>query len=318
MTPSQLLTLLFAPLDRGDGANVKSFLDEWGPAPHLPAHLGSIDEQDASAFARLAWVAVRADRRSMAGAAGHQAAIRRLFPSTPKNAITAFCVSEDHGPRPSKIMSSLAPDGDGWVLNGLKRWGSMAPDADLLYVAASVGRHDDGRNDLRMVALPSDRPGLSKDETPYAEKYPEMKIADLYFSDVPVKEEEVFDTDAYDAFIKPFRLVEDVYGTAATQIGLVRLARDYDWPEEIIEDLTALVLQAQTIAATTMETPEEVILISSYFRASADLWSRLEECWTKVPETERVRWSPDIGLLEIAARAREARRQSAWQALTAP
>ncbi len=305
MTPSLLLDLLFARSQPDDGADLRAFLTRWGPgAPQEP-----------TGFARLVHLALPAGSRLTASVAGHQAAIRRLFPDTPAGAICAFCVSEDQGPRPSAIRTALTPAGDGFVLNGAKKWGSLSPLADLLYVAASIGEKD-GRNQLRMVAVQAGSPGLTLDPAPYAAYQGHMPIADVQLSDVAVSAKALLPADAYASFIKPFRLIEDVYGAAALQIALLRLGRTHGWPQDVLEDLVALILQAHAISQTPMARPADVVLMSAFFRSWDTLWTRLGPCWDKVPEDERAGWSPQTGTLGVAARARETRRLNAWAALT--
>ena len=301
MTPATLLDLLLQPASPDHSGDLRGFLKQWGPG--TPA--------SSSAFERLIQVALRADGRLKAGSAGHQAAIRRLFPATPDDAITAFCVSEDQGPKPSGILSTLTPKGDGFVLNGRKRWGSMSPLADLLYIAASIGQKD-GRNQLRMVKVATGSAGLSLDSNGYEAYAGHMPIADLILTDIAVEASDVIEADAYEAFIKPFRLVEDVYNTAGTQIGLLTLGRTHGWPQELLENLIGLIIQAHTISQTPMARPADVLLMSAYFRASSALWDRLGAAWDLVPEAERAAWSPQTGTLGVAARARETRRQQAW------
>ena len=301
MTPASLLDLLLQPASPDHSGDLRAFLKQWGPG--TPA--------SSSAFERLVQVALRADGRLKAGSAGHQAAIRRLFPTTPDDAITAFCVSEDQGPKPSGILSTLTPKGDGFVLNGRKRWGSMSPLADLLYIAASIGQKD-GRNQLCMVKVATGSAGLSLDSSGYGAYAGHMPIADLILTDLAVQASDVIEADAYEAFIKPFRLVEDVYNTAGTQIGLLTLGRMHGWPQELLEDLIGLIIQAHAISQTPMARPADVLLMSAYFRASSALWDRLGAAWDLVPEAERAAWSPQTGTLGVAARARETRRQQAW------
>jgi hypothetical protein len=308
MTPSQLLDRLFEPAapEEGDG-DLRAFLKSVGPG----------EAATPSAFERLVRVAARASGRLGAAAAGHQASIRRLFPDTPDDAITAFCVSEEKGPRPSEILSTLTPSEGGFRLKGTKRWGSMAPLADMLYVAASVGRSE-GRNRLRMVRVRPGAAGLAFDTSRYADYADHMPIADLAFADVAVAPEDVIEADAYEAFIKPFRLVEDVYNTVAVQIGLLRLGLRHAWPRDVLEDLVGLILQAHALSETPMARPADVVAMSAYFRAADALWARLGESWERVPEPERAAWNPGAGTLGIAARAREIRRQGAWSTLSPP
>jgi len=315
MTPPEVLNALFAPLPAAlseglaDGpVDVRSFLAEHGPQP-----VGQTDGP--SYFARLMRVAVNADRRSLASVAGHQAAIRRLFPSTPDDAVVAFCVSEDKGPRPSHIHTSLTADGSGnFTMNGTKRWGSMAPVADVRYVAASVGRKDD-RNDLRMVALPSDRAGITIDLEPYESWGPEFQICDLHFADVAVHADEVLPGDGYLNAIKPFRLVEDVYNTAGSLIGLFQLGRRLHRPTDQLETLAGLIVQAAAIAETDMASDASVVLLSDFLGRANDAWSSFWAGWENRPADIEDEWSPERGLLGVAAAARETRKTTAWAAL---
>lgn len=310
MTPTEVLDALFDPLPASnpDGTvDVRSFLAKHGPAA------GSDD--GSSQFARLVRVALNADRRSLASVAGHQAAIRRLFPATPDDAVVAFCVSEDKGPRPSHIHTALTPANDGFVLNGHKRWGSMAPVADLRYVAASTGRDGD-RNQLRMVALPSDRAGTTIDLEPYRDWGPEFQICDLHFADVHVRQDEVLPGDGYLDAIKPFRLVEDVYNTAGTLIGLLQLGRTHGWATERLEPLVALIVQAAAIAETDMASPASVVLLSDFLRHADAEWVASWAAWTDAPPEVIDAWSPERTLLGVAAAARDTRRANAWAALT--
>lgn len=315
MTPTEVLDALFAPLPTtppaslDDTVDVRSFLAEHGPQP-----TGQTD--DPTYFARLVRVAVNADRRSLASVAGHQAAVRRLFPATPNEAVVAFCVSEDKGPRPSHIHTSLTADDSGdFIMNGTKRWGSMAPVADVRYVAASVGRNGD-RNDLRMVALPSDRPGITIDLEPYESWGPEFQICDLHFANVSVQADEVLAGDGYLNAIKPFRLVEDVYNTAGTLIGLFQLGRRHGRSTEQLDPLVGLIVQAATIAETDMASDASVVLLSEFLGRADAAWSAFWADWADPPADVEAAWTPDRGLLGVAAAARQTRRTNAWNALT--
>ena len=266
-------------------------------------------------FRRLVRVAVHADRRTVGGLAGHQAAIRRLFPATPVEAVCAFCITEDRGPHPKYIYTALVEQPDGtFRLNGSKRWGSVSPDSDLLYVAASIGR-DGETNHLRMVALPADRAGVSLDLEPYLDYGTEHRLADIFFDNVVVQRDEIVSGDAYVEYIKLFRLVEDVYNTAGAQIALFRMGREHGFSRERLEDLLGLICQAGTVATTDMVGPEAILLLSAYLRASNEFWVDTWANWTDAPADIRKRWQPDRGLLEVAARAREIRRETAWTTL---
>ncbi|MGK0258452.1 MAG: acyl-CoA dehydrogenase [Candidatus Azotimanducaceae bacterium] len=265
-------------------------------------------------FERLVHAARRAGSQTNATIAGHQAAIRRLFPTTPANAITAFCVSESKGPHPRYIETQLLDRGGDKHITGEKMWGTMAPAADLLYVAASTGV-EDGQNQLVMVGIETNSPTITQIPLPPERPAGGVPICDLKFELTPVHNNLVFDGDAYTVYIKPFRLVEDVFSTTAMQIGLLQLGAQTGMSHAQREDLVGLVVQAAAIAASEMNDPGDILLITSYLRASRTHWQTLGENWNNAAADVRPHWNTEREILNVAARAREQRRNNAWQAL---
>ncbi|MBL4845653.1 MAG: acyl-CoA dehydrogenase family protein [Planctomycetes bacterium] len=70
--------------------------------------------------------------------------------------IGCFGLSEpDHGSDPSGMETKATPDGDGWILNGTKRWITNGSIADIAIVWAQT---PDG---IRGFIVPTDAPGFS-------------------------------------------------------------------------------------------------------------------------------------------------------------
>ncbi|MDG2304533.1 MAG: acyl-CoA/acyl-ACP dehydrogenase [Candidatus Binatia bacterium] len=308
MTLDKLLSTLFETPEPVDGSNMRRF---------LTAARGATDTPDP--FERLVHVAMRADRRTAAAAAGHQAAILRLFPEVPPGAITAFCVSEEGGARPTAIQATLQAQPDGrHLLSGEKKWGTMSPDADTLFIAASIGTETiDGRerNQIRMVGIPADRSGIQLTPRTHDGIVSEMRIADLSLRDVEVLPDEVREGDGFQKYVKPFRLIEDVFGNAGTQIAAFGFGRRHDWPQNELEDLLALITQAWAISQTDMAAAPAVLAMAAYFRRSNEVWESLSDSWSRATPAELERWHPEVGLLQVAQKAREIGRERAWGSL---
>ena len=263
--------------------------------------------QETNLFMRIVRSACLAGGQANAIVAGHQTAIRRLFPETPATAITAFCVSEAKGPHPKYIHTRL--DQDTGTITGEKMWGTMAPPADRLYVAASIGEVD-GQNQLRMVGVDTGQDSIEQIPLPPERQAGAVPICDLKFTDTKIAS--VFDEDAYTAYIKPFRLIEDVFSTIGMQIVLYRLGTDLGLSPIQREDLLGLIVQGQAVAETDMDSPGSILLITSYLRASQDHWQRM----TPNPSVEVASaWQFDRPILTVAARARQQRRVNAWATL---
>lgn len=265
-------------------------------------------------FERLIHASLRAGSQATAGIAGHQAAVRRLFPNTPMNAITAFCVSEKRGPHPRYIETRLEISNGQARISGEKMWGTMAPPATLLYVAASTGVVD-GQNKLQMVGISKDAQGITQIPLPPERQAGDVPICDLRFDATPVLDDHRYEADAYETYIKPFRLVEDVFSTVATQISLQQLGRSAGLSHEQREDLLALIIQGHAVAESAMTAPGDILLLTSYLRASQAFWATLEASSTNASAVFSRHWNVARPILTVAARAREKRTENAWNAL---
>ena len=191
----------------------------------------------------------------------------------------------------------------------------MAPPADVLYVAASIGEVD-GQNQLRMVAVDAQHPSVAQTPLPPERQAGTLPICDLTFAQTPVLEEGVFDADAYTTYIKPFRLVEDVFSTLAMQIALFALGAKTGLGHAQREDLLGLIAQGEVIAAGAMSSDAEMLLITAYLRASQAHWASMADGWANAAPEVRPHWQVERPILTVAAKARAQRRASAWQALS--
>lgn len=263
---------------------------------------------------RLVCAATRAGSQANASVAGHQAAIRRLFPTTPRDAVTAFCVSESRGPHPRYIETRISEVDSRWTITGEKMWGTMAPVATILYVAASSGVTD-GHNRLTMVAVNAQQTSVTQIPLPAERQLGSLPICDLKFESTRVLDNFRFAGDAYKQYIKPFRLVEDVYGTLAMQIALLCRGAETGLSHSQREDLLALVAQGHAIANSGMDSPGALLLITSYLRESQKHWNALAQNWAAAAPAVRQHWQPERKILTVAERARAQRRLNAWQAL---
>ncbi|MEM7017136.1 MAG: acyl-CoA dehydrogenase family protein, partial [Pseudomonadota bacterium] len=238
--------------------------------------------------------------------------IRRLFPTTPTDAVTAFCVSEARGPHPRYINTAISGTEGQWKITGEKMWGTMAPAANMIYVAVKTGESD-GQNQLSMVSVDPRQSSVTQLPLPPERNAGPVPICDLQFEQTDVTS--LFDGDAYTQYIKPFRLIEDVYSTVAMQIALLSLGKAAGLSHAQREDLVALVAQGFVISASAMDNTGDVLLLTSYLRASQNHWKQMAGNWDNASETVRQHWNPKRDILTVASRAREKRRQNAWQSL---
>ena len=76
-------------------------------------------------------------------------------------AVGGFALTEpDFGSNPAGLSTTARKQGDGWVLNGTKRWVTNASVADIVVVWAKTGRLDDA-DSIRGFLVPTDAEGVS-------------------------------------------------------------------------------------------------------------------------------------------------------------
>ncbi len=226
-----------------------------------------------------------ADRIGWAFAAGYQAALRRLRPQLPADAVAAFCVTEEGGNRPRDIATTIAPDGaGGWRLDGAKRWTTLGPASSLLLVVGRLPEADpQGRPRLAVAPVAALLPG-----------------------------------DGYDAYVKPFRTIEDLHVTLAVLAYLLREARAGGWPEPFAERLAATMALFAALSDAAADAPATHVALAGALQLAHALYDEAGTRWAQRPdEPAAQRWTRDAALFAVAGSARERRAERAWQRLRA-
>lgn len=305
---SALLGAIFggrAALDAAALASAEAFLG--AQARRVPPRARPMERAVLGGFA--------ADRLGYAFAAGYQAALDALLPGAPGER-RALCATEDAGAHPRAIRTALRVDASRKMqLEGRKRWATLAPLAEELLVVASLGETAEGRNVLRLVRVPRAAPGVRITPMPATPFAPEIPHAEIALEGVAVREEDLLEGDGYEAYLKPFRTLEDVHVHGALLGYLVGVGRRHGWPEGVLERLAGLVLIAEGVAADAPQHPTTHLALAGLLGATQALLAELEPHWASVGDEERARWARDRPLLDVAARAREARRARAWERL---
>jgi acyl-CoA dehydrogenase len=257
-----------------------------------------------------------ADRVGWAFASGYQAALHALVPDAPDDRICAFCVTESEGNSPRAIKSSLRKDRNGWVLSGAKRWTTLGPEGSIFFVAARDEAASGERAAIKIVKVPSDSAGLKIEVMPEMNFVPEVPHARLQFENLKIAETAILRGDGYAMYVKPFRTVEDIYVNAAILAYLAREARRLAWRQDWLERCVAILVSLQGLAARSPASPATHIALAGALGIAAELASRADELWESTStDAAAVRWKRDRALFGVAAGARLARTERAWQEL---
>ncbi len=141
----------------------------------LPAEYGGIGltaEQEVQLVFELGWTtpALRSVVGTNNGIGGHVLMLggtpeqqRALLPRLASGEVTAaFALSEpEAGSSPADLTTTAQRDGDGWVLNGSKRFITNAPVAGLFMVFARTSGETGSPDGISAFAVPAGTPGLT-------------------------------------------------------------------------------------------------------------------------------------------------------------
>jgi acyl-CoA dehydrogenase len=104
--------------------------------------------------------------------------------------VASFALTEpDAGSDPSSLVTSAAPDGDGWVIDGLKRYITNAPAADVFMVFARTDPQAPRGKGIGVFIVPASLPGVSVAAKDHKMGQAGAWTADVSFSGVRVPRE---------------------------------------------------------------------------------------------------------------------------------
>lgn len=287
----------------------------WQSLPQVWDAYAKEREADCSPFCAAVRVAARADRLGQAFAVGYPAALEHLFPGVTLPA--ALCVTEVGGNRPSAVTTRLVQLGSGFQLDGKKTFVTFGTLAKTLMIVARTGHKPDGRPDLAVVRLPSNRPGIIVEELPVTRFAPEIPHATLSLQGVAVDAGERLPGDGYLGCVKPFRTVEDIHVLGASIGYLLGLAGRCGGPPKLVAELAASLAALDRLHLEPPLEPRVHVALQGAHARLADIEENgaLDGLWRDAPEQEAARWTRDRDLLRVASEARAARFRRAWSSL---
>jgi acyl-CoA dehydrogenase len=259
-----------------------------------------------------------ADRVGWAFASGYQAALRALLPDLPHDTLAAFCVTEAEGNRPRDIRTTIAPQPDGTLrIAGAKRWTTLGPASTLLLIVGALPVPDGtGRPVLRVVRVPVPSPGLVLQPMPPTRFVPEVPHAQVLMQDLRVGAVALLPHDGYDAYVKPFRTIEDLHVTLAVLAYLLREGRARHWPAAYNEELVAALALLLQLAGEDTRAASTHVALAGALRIAQRLYADASPLWAAAGDDAAAgRWQRDAALFEVAGSAREQRARRAWEHL---
>jgi len=162
---------------------------------------------------------------------GYQAALRMLWPSAPLS-LGALCATEQRSLRPADMHTRLTD----LRLSGRKDFVTAGDAADWLLIAARSEEPGETPRLSLAVVYPGE-PGVTVEKLPALPLMPDISHGRLLLDGALC---ELLAGDGWDAYVKPFRTLEDVYVLSAMTAWLYGVGRDSDWPQTLQLRLLAL------------------------------------------------------------------------------
>ncbi|MFK0088260.1 acyl-CoA dehydrogenase [Pseudomonas sp. NPDC090755] len=234
---------------------------------------------------------------------GYQAALRMLWPSAPAS-LGALCASERRSVRPADMQVRL----DDLRLTGNKDFVTAGLDADWLLVAARSEAAGEAPQLSLAVVYPGE-PGVRLESLPALPLMPEVGHARLHLDQALC---ELLAGDGWDAYVKPFRSLEDLYVLSALSAWLYGVGQDNGWPQNLQLRLLGLLGGCAEGSRQCADSTACHLLLGGLFAQFAALKEQINQALCNSPGEWAALWQRDQGLLEIASAARAKRLAKAW------
>lgn len=229
---------------------------------------------------------------------GYQAALRMLWPSAPLS-LGALCATEQRSLRPADMHTRLAD----LRLSGRKDFVTAGDAADWLLVAARSEEPGETPRLSLAVVYPGE-PGVKVEKLPALPLMPDISHGRLHLDGALC---ELLAGDGWDAYVKPFRTLEDVYVLSAMTAWLYGVGQDSDWPQTLQLRLLALLAGCAEASRQPPNHPAGHVLLGGLFAQFESLSLEVDQALAQGDPEWTAMWQRDRGVMQLAAVARARR-----------
>lgn len=237
---------------------------------------------------------------------GYQAALRALWPSAPAS-LGALCATEQRSLRPADMQTRV----EELRVSGRKDFVTAGHAADWLLVAAR-SEEADAAPRLSLVVVYPGEPGVEVQALPAMPLMPDISHGRVTFEHALC---ERLAGDGWDAYVKPFRSLEDLYVLSALLAWLYGVGQDSDWPQTLQLRLLGLLAGCAELSRQSPSSAAAHILLGGLFAEFEALKGPLNEAFANGSAEWAVLWQRDQTVLDIASGARTRRLEKALESV---
>ncbi|TPG80462.1 acyl-CoA dehydrogenase [Pseudomonas arsenicoxydans] len=226
---------------------------------------------------------------------GYQAALRMLWPSAPLS-LGALCATEQRSLRPADMHTRLTD----LRLSGRKDFVTAGDAAEWLLIAARSEAPGDPVRLSLAVVYPGE-PGVRLEKLPAIALMPDISHGRLFLDNAQC---ELLAGDGWDAYVKPFRTLEDVYVLSAMTAWLYGIGQDSDWPQALQLRILALLAGCAEVSRQAPNNAAGHVLLGGLFAQFEGLKVEIDQALADGSPHWAAMWQRDQAVMELAAGAR--------------
>ena len=234
---------------------------------------------------------------------GYQAALRMLWPSAPLS-LGALCATEQRSLRPSDMQTRLTD----LRLSGAKDFVTAGDAADWLLIAAR-SEEAGATPRLSLAVVYPGEPGVTVAKMPALPLMPDISHGRLHLDGALC---ELLAGDGWDAYVKPFRTLEDVYVLSAMTAWLYGVGQDSDWPQTLQLRLLALLAGCAEMSRQPPNNPAGHVLLGGLFAQFDALNTEIDQALSEGDPQWAQMWQRDQAVMQLASGARAKRLAKAF------
>ncbi|MBI6948992.1 acyl-CoA dehydrogenase family protein, partial [Pseudomonas koreensis] len=229
---------------------------------------------------------------------GYQAALRMLWPSAPPS-LGALCATEQRSLRPADMQTRLSD----LRLSGRKDFVTAGDAADWLLIAARSEEPGEKPRLSLAVVYPGE-PGVRVEKLPALPLMPDVSHGRLHLDGALC---ELLAGDGWDAYVKPFRSLEDVYVLSAMTAWLYGVGQDSGWSQPLLLRLLALLAGCAEASRQPPNNPAGHVLLGGLFAQFDALKNEIDQALAEGNPEWAQMWQRDQSVMQLAAAARAKR-----------
>lgn len=226
---------------------------------------------------------------------GYQAALRMLWPSAPLS-LGALCATEQRSLRVADMQTRLRD----LRLSGRKDFVTAGDAADWLLVAARSEEPGEVPR-LNLAVVYPGEPGVRVEKLAPMPLMPDIGHGRLFLDNALC---ELLAGDGWDAYVKPFRTLEDIYVLSAMIAWLFGVGQDSDWPQTLQLRLLALLAGCAEVSRQAPNNPAGHVLLGGLFAQFDGLKAEVNQALADGPPQWAQMWQRDQAVMDLAAGAR--------------